>query len=342
VLDAPANGGTVRMRRHQLARAGQMIVSEIWAKRGAVGIVPPGGAGALVTSHFFLFDLDESRLDRGFLYWLLRANWLEAQLAAVARGTTGYASVRPAHILACRVPLPSLAEQRRLTDQIEALSSLLDEVGALMREVETLSQELCRAIIMNATRATPVAMGSLVKLRPTDVVVAPDESYQFAGIYSFGRGVFRGERRDGLSTSYKRLTTLRAGDLVYPKLMAWEGAFGVVPNECDGCVVSPEFPVFEVDTTRVLPEVLDTYFRTPSVWPRIAGSSTGTNVRRRRLNPQDFLAYSFPLPPMSAQEDLRAVRAKVDAMLRLRSEITGGAAALLPAVLNQVLTGVHV
>jgi hypothetical protein len=61
--------------------------------------------------------------------------------------------------------------------------------------------------------------------------------------------------------------------------MAWEGAFGVVPPECDGCVVSTEFPVFEVLQDQVFPEVLDTYFRNLIVWPEISGASTGTNVR---------------------------------------------------------------
>jgi hypothetical protein len=46
--------------------------------------------------------------------------------------------------------------------------------------------------------------------------------------------------------------------------MAWEGAFGIVPSELEGFVVSPEFPVFEVIEERVLPETLDIYFRTPA------------------------------------------------------------------------------
>ena len=99
--------------------------------------------------------------------------------------------------------------------------------------------------------------------------------------------------------AYPRLTRLRAGNFVYPKLMAWEGALGVVPVECEGLVVSTEFPVFEVNEDRVLTEVLDVYFRTPAVWPKLSGASTGTNVRRRRLNPADFLNYEMPLPSRS-------------------------------------------
>jgi type I restriction enzyme S subunit len=105
----------------------------------------------------------------------------------------------------------------------------------------------------------------LVKLRPPDVAVSSGEIYQFAGVYSFGRGVFKATLKSGNDFAYPRLTRLKTGEFVYPKLMAWEGALGVVPPECDGYVVSTEFPVFSINEDRVLPEVLDTYFRTPRV-----------------------------------------------------------------------------
>ena len=90
---------------------------------------------------------------------------------------------------------------------------------------------------------------------------------------------------------------------------------------------------------RVLPEVLDTHFRTPSVWPEISGASTGTNVRRRRLNPQDFLNYEIPLPSRETQMTLRKVRAEVDALKRLQAETATELDALLPSILDKAFRG---
>ena len=53
------------------AKAGQVILSEIWGKKGAIGLVPPDGEGALVTSHFFLFEKDEALADRRYIDWVL-------------------------------------------------------------------------------------------------------------------------------------------------------------------------------------------------------------------------------------------------------------------------------
>jgi type I restriction enzyme S subunit len=196
---------------------------------------------------------------------------------------------------------------------------------------------------MIVPRAVPqiglTAMRDIVTLRETDTAVAPDETYHFAGVYCFGRGVFAGERKTGLDFAYRTLTRLRAGDFVYPKLMAWEGALGIVPPSCDGLYVSPEYPVFALNSNRVLPETLDVYFRSPLIWPELAGISTGTNVRRRRLHPKNFLAYQMPLPPMETQERLREVKAKVDSLKALQAKTAAELDALLPSVLDKAFKG---
>jgi type I restriction enzyme S subunit len=174
---------------------------------------------------------------------------------------------------------------------------------------------------------------------PAPAHVRPDETYQFAGVYSFGRGVFKSAVKSGKDFAYSRLTRLKTGEFVYPKLMAWEGALGMVPPDCDGCVVSTEFPVFEVNSSRVFPEVLDVYFRTSSVWPKLASKSVGTNARRRRLNPQAFLDYEMALPSRETQIVLRKVWAKVDTMKRIQTETEAELAAFAAPLLAKAFRG---
>jgi type I restriction enzyme S subunit len=169
-----------------------------------------------------------------------------------------------------------------------------------------------------------VPLGEVLSLREPDVEVSPDQEYRFAGVYCFGRGAFVGQKKLGREFSYPRLTRLRASDFLYPKLMAWEGAYSLVPPECEGLVVSTEFPVFGVDQNRLLPPFLGLYFKRASVWPELGSESTGTNVRRRRLNPADFLRYRFPLPPLAEQRRIvarvEAVSARIAEAQRLREE----------------------
>lgn len=181
-------------------------------------------------------------------------------------------------------------------------------------------------------------MSALVRQRQPDVTVDGSAQYRFAGVYSFGRGVFSSSVKAGSEFAYERLSTVRAGDFTYPKLMAWEGALGVVPPECDGMVVSPEFPVFSINTEEVLPELLDIYFRTPEVWPALAELSGGTNLRRRRLQPSVFLSYEMPVPSMATQLKLREAFRRIKALKAKHAAIRAANAALLPATLERVFS----
>jgi type I restriction enzyme S subunit len=292
-------GALIKTKTQQVCQAGEFLVAEIDAKVGGFGIVPTALNGSIVSSHYFLFVIDETKLDRSFLDYFIRTPGFRDQVAA--QGSTNYAAIRPSHVLGYEIPLPPLSEQRRIVARIDDLASQINEARTLRHQSAEEAEALLRSILTHDQHAQPTAMHELVKQRVPDVKVRADESYQFAGVYCFGRGVFKGTRKSGMDFAYSHLTRLRKGDFVYPKLMAWEGAFGIVPPDCDGFVVSTEFPVFEVLQERVLPEVIDIHFRTPSVWPAIAGASTGTNVRRRRLNPQDFLKYEMPLPSRETQ-----------------------------------------
>jgi type I restriction enzyme S subunit len=155
-----------------------------------------------------------------------------------------------------------------------------------------------------SSRFEMVDLGRLLRLRRPDVVVQRDAQYQFAGVKSFGGGVFRSATKAGTEFSYRMLSRVRENEFVYPKLMAWEGGLGVVPADCDGFVVSPEFCVFEIDRTQVEPRWLDFFFKQPHVWPALAGGSAGTNMRRRRIYPEDFLRFRVPLPALPVQQEI--------------------------------------
>jgi type I restriction enzyme S subunit len=320
-------------------RSDDLIYNDMWARKGSVAIVPPELAGSVASSHFPTFELDRGLIEPRYLHWFFKTPSFWDECESASRGSTGRNQIKRRTFLAIPIPLPSLAEQQRVVAQIEKLADLVHEACSIRLQVDEEAEALLRSVLIHDAKAKPTPMRELVRLRSPEVTVRADETYQFAGVYCFGRGVFKANLKSGLDFAYPRLTRVRAGEFVYPKLMAWEGALGIVPPECDGCVVSTEFPVFEVNKELVLPEVLDTYFRIPSVWPVIAGVSTGTNVRRRRLNPQDFLDYEMPLPSRRTQETLRNVKAEVDALKRIHAETAIEWDALLPSILDRAFKG---
>jgi type I restriction enzyme S subunit len=333
------DGSQTAARTLNEVREGDLVINKIWVRNGSAAIASAAVDGCSASGEFPTFELDCSKVLPQWLHWLTKTRIFWSQCELLSRGTSGKNRIKPAAFLTIRVPLPSLEIQQGLISRLDTLGAFIADANRLHKEVLNESGELCRSLLQRGNDMQLVPMRELVRLRQPDENVQREKSYQFAGVYSFGRGVFRGNAKSGADFAYSKLTRLRAGDFVYPKLMAWEGALGIVPPECDQCFVSTEFPVFEVIQERVLPEVLDVHFRSPSVWRELSGASTGTNVRRRRLNPTDFLAYKLPLPSRPVQMLLRRLRAELEEAEQLQARAVTELKALMPSVLSKAFLG---
>src|SRR3954451_20324417 len=117
-------------------------------------------------------------------------------------------------------------------------------------------------------------LGRVERLEPREEL----REYQFAGTYSFARGIFAGERRLGSSFALPKIQRIREGDFIYCKIMAWEGAFGIAPKSTDNCVMSAGFVVYEPNEARIDTKFLDYFFKVPAHWQAVGSQSTGTNV----------------------------------------------------------------
>lgn len=190
-----------------------------------------------------------------------------------------------------------------------------------------------------------VALGNVSRQIDRTEKVRPDADYRLLGMRSKIGGPFVRETKKGAEISAPKLNKVRAGDFIYSRLFAWQGSFGLIPPEMDGCYVSNEFPLFELDRKRVKPEFLVYWFGLPHVQNCVeshcSGSTPGT---RNRYKETFFQNLEVPLPSLERQKFLvqhiqYAIR-KVDEANRLRAEIQTDAKALLRSALGELIDGV--
>jgi type I restriction enzyme S subunit len=131
VLRDLVTGSELKTKEQQICRSGDFLVAEIDAKVGGYGIVPDELDGAIVSSHYFLFEVDRTRFDRNFLGYFIKTPEFFDQVSA--RGTTNYAAIRPSHVLGYQIPLPPLEEQRRVVAKINELVNKIEEARNLRR-----------------------------------------------------------------------------------------------------------------------------------------------------------------------------------------------------------------
>ena len=336
----PLSGANTTYKGFNRLHAGQFVISVPKAWEGAIAEVTEDFDGLFLSPVFPTFTPDSDALLCRYLAWFFRrpASWEQMRSKSKGIGARRE-SLSSEQFLSINIPLPPVKEQRKIVAKLDAAAERIARIEAAQADNAEDFDRLLESLLFDNPSAAPTPMRELVIPRAPDTKVLGDQIYDFAGVYSFGRGVFSSITKTGLDFAYTALTQVRAGEFTYPKLMAWEGAFGIIPPECDGCFVSPEFPVFGVRQDLVFPELLDAYFRSPRVWPEIAAISSGTNARRRRLQPSSFLNYRFPLPSREAQKQIRDT---LEARTRLRAAQDSRAAdlaALMPSLLDRAFKG---
>ena len=107
-------GKKIKTKEQKRTKINQFIVAEIDAKLRAFGIIPKELENFIISSHYFLFDLNtEKILPEYFDYMIRRVPYTE-MIQPFVKETTNYVSIRPKHILKLKMPLPTITEQTRI------------------------------------------------------------------------------------------------------------------------------------------------------------------------------------------------------------------------------------
>jgi len=108
-------GKDIKTKKQFLCKENDFLVAEIDAKVGGYGIVPKELVNAIVSSHYFLFEINENKLNPNFLSILTKCKGFSKQVKAT--GSTNYAAIRPYQVLEYLIPLPNLKAQKKIVAQ---------------------------------------------------------------------------------------------------------------------------------------------------------------------------------------------------------------------------------
>jgi type I restriction enzyme S subunit len=155
-----------------------------------------------------------------------------------------------------------------------------------------------------------VPFGELMRPNKRPYQLGPTEDANLVGMRLYGLGPFHREFKAASKIQKKSHFVIRENDVIYNKLFAWKGTFGIVPPELDGMFVSDKFPTYELDTSRVDRDYLRWYFRCPPLWEQAREMSTGSAaLSKLTLNPPRFLDLTIPLP---SPDEQRRIVARID------------------------------
>lgn len=183
-----------------------------------------------------------------------------------------------------------------------------------------------------------VRLGEVLKPRVERMAIDPVAPYKEVTVRLWGKGVIERGTATGAAIAATGRYKVKFRDFVLSKIDARNGALGIVPKSLDGALVSGDFPVFEANQSRMLPEYIGWLCKTAGFVESCRQASEGT-TNRVRLKLDRFLSSEIPLPPLDEQKRIVAyldtLSTKITQARTLRHQSTQEAEALLPAELHR-------
>jgi type I restriction enzyme S subunit len=146
-------------------------------------------------------------------------------------------------------------------------------------------------------------IGDILTRNKTQVEVEDGTSYKQVTIRTNYKGVVLRGSQDGSAILTKNQFRVSPGQFILSRIDARNGAFGIVPEELDGAIVSNEFLAFDINEDEVERDFFNVFLQSPVFLEACIRASRG-NTNRKRVEETFFLNYEINLPPIREQHEL--------------------------------------
>jgi type I restriction enzyme, S subunit len=335
-------GIEIKTKKQQRIKAGELLVAEIDAKVGGFGVVPPDLDGAIVSGHYFLYEIDQNQVTSEYLDFYLKTGYPEQDLQQFVKGSVNYAAIRSQHFSELEIPLPSLKIQFSIVEKLFFIQRRIEEINILQITTEKRIREVIQSLISSSVNEsdqfTQVNL-SKVLIKMNDLVSIDDnQTYSQVTVHMHNQGLSLRKECLGKEIKTKKQYRIREGQFVFSKIDARNGAMGLVPSELDGAIVSNDFPAFVPDSLRLHPEFFNHYSSSEPFVSACIEKSKGTS-NRRRLNERDFLQITIPLPSYERQLWVVSITKRLEELRKWQELIKKETEGLFKSILDRAFRG---
>jgi type I restriction enzyme, S subunit len=147
--------------------------------------------------------------------------------------------------------------------------------------------------------------------------------YKRITIRTRGQGIELRDEISGAEIGTKNQFRAKTDQFLLSKIDAMNGAFGIVPKECNGGIITGNFWTYNINEELIRKEYLQLLCIKQTFTEFSLAASEGT-TNRKYLREDKFLNLSIPLPPLSEQQlivsKIEGVKTKLDQIKELRAE----------------------
>jgi len=321
------------------ARPGDVVISKIDLKNGAVAIIPDDWDKAVVTNHFAIYKPDLEMINPIYFHLLIQAKFFKEHLWRNKVGAEGRKEVKLDFFESLEIPIPPLSVQQKIvaywenarrerdmanqadTGLIKELDSLLaDEIHALKAvsrsrvivasysQLQQWDVKAGRAAAFNLTNPHFVRLGDFTEectgtIRPWE---EPDKEWPIYGVNNKD-GVFLNTYQKGhdFNAPYKKIEK----DMFFHNpTRANVGSLGIVPAVPDDAITSPEYQVWQLKG-EFLPDFMALLIRTTFFLSLVDFNRVGGV--KQRMYYANLAAIRLPKVSLEVQQRFADQRKKI-------------------------------
>lgn len=146
-------------------------------------------------------------------------------------------------------------------------------------------------------------IGDILTRNKTCVTVEDGISYKQVTIRTNYKGVVLRGMQVGSTIGTKEQFRVSSGQFILSRIDARSGAFGIIPDELEGAIVTNDFLAFDINKSEVETEFFNVFLQSPIFLEACIRASRG-NTNRKRVNEDFFLNYEINLPSLRDQHQL--------------------------------------
>lgn len=180
-------------------------------------------------------------------------------------------------------------------------------------------------------------------IRVKDLIpIEKDKEYSLVTIKLYHKGVQLRKREFGSNISADKMSRVKSGQFILSGIDARNGAFGIIPQELDGAVVTNDFWHFDIDERIVSKEYFLWLTSTP-FFDDICNKASDGTTNRIRLQADRFYTQELFIPDIDNQhevvEELKKQGNKIDSLKKEYSYQLTQLENLNQAILQEAVQG---
>lgn len=327
-------------------------------KQGIIDNIPT--AFAYATTEVYPLKPCPKKLDRMFLFHLLRTPSIRVDIAAKMEGSTGRQRIPKAVMQNYRIPLPPLSEQRRIARVLSTIQRAIEAQDQVIAGARELKRSLMQRLFTYGPGAEPAttkdteigevpAHWDVLRLEK----VLQDTQYGLSvradrsGMHPMLRmNNLEDGRIDASDLKYVDLDEadftkfkVHKRDVLFNRTNSYELVGKTAIFDIEGDFVFASYLIRVVpNVTRLLPEYLNHYLNWDGAQRRLKMLAT-RGVSQSNISASKLKRFEIGLPPMAEQREIVRILSAVDRKIEVEGNHKAALQELFRSMLHQLMTG---